>query len=140
MRADGFGDAGATARRSAGMLNSVRGDRSAEIPGEEPLLRPHDPPIVTQRVEQFRREHDIAVLAALALDHPDHHPLVIERAGLQANGLGNAQAGGVAGRQDRLVLMSSTQPRKWRTSARLSTTGNFWGCLGAGMLASKFQP
>src|SRR6267142_6370050 len=61
MRADGFGDAGATARRAAGMLNGVRGDRSAEIPGEEPLFRPPDPPIVAQRVEQFRREHDIAV-------------------------------------------------------------------------------
>src|ERR1700694_4869012 len=104
MRADGFGDAGATARRSAGMLNGVRRDRSAEIPGEEPLLRPHDPPIVTQRVEPFRREHDIAVLAALTLGHPDHHPLVVERAGLQANGFGDAQAGGVAGRQDRLVF------------------------------------
>jgi hypothetical protein len=33
----------------------------AEIPGEEPLLWPHDPPIVAQRVEQFWREHDIAV-------------------------------------------------------------------------------
>src|SRR6202045_3235903 len=104
MRADGFGDAGATARRAAGMLNGVRGDGSAEIPGEEPLLRPPDPPIVTQGVEQFRREHDIAVLAALALGHPDHHPLVVERAGLEANCLGNAQAGGVAGRQDRLVF------------------------------------
>jgi hypothetical protein len=30
--------------------------------------------------------------------------------------------------------------RKWRTSARLSMTGNFLGCLGAGMLASRFQP
>jgi hypothetical protein len=41
---------------------------------------------------------------ALALGHPDHHPLVVERAGLQANRFGNAQAGGVAGRQDRLVF------------------------------------
>ena len=41
---------------------------------------------------------------ALALGHPDHHPLVVERAGLQANGFGDAQAGGVAGRQDRLVF------------------------------------
>ena len=61
MRADRFGDAAATARRSAGMLDGVRGDRSAEIPGEEPLLWPHNPPIVTQRVEQFGREHDVAV-------------------------------------------------------------------------------
>jgi hypothetical protein len=41
---------------------------------------------------------------ALALGHPDHHSLVVERAGLQANGFGDAQAGGVAGRQDRLMF------------------------------------
>jgi hypothetical protein len=41
---------------------------------------------------------------ALALGHPDHHPLVVERAGLQANGFGDAQSGAVAGRQDRLVF------------------------------------
>src|SRR5580693_8122770 len=86
MRADGFGDAGTQARRSAGMLDGVRGDRSAEIPGEEPLLRTHDPPVLTQRVEQLGREHDIAIFAALALGYPDHHPLVVERAGLQAHG------------------------------------------------------
>src|SRR6266404_1018250 len=104
MRTDGFGDAATKARLSAGMLNGVGGDRLAEIAGEEPLLRPHNPPIVTQRVEQFRREHDVTVLVALALGHPDHHPLVVERAGLQANGFGNAQTGGVAGLQDGLVF------------------------------------
>jgi hypothetical protein len=41
---------------------------------------------------------------AFALGHPDHHPLVVERAGLQANGFGDAQTGGVAGLQDRLVF------------------------------------
>jgi hypothetical protein len=44
VRADGLGDAGANARRPTGMLNGVRGNRPAEIPGEEPLLRPRDPP------------------------------------------------------------------------------------------------
>jgi hypothetical protein len=41
---------------------------------------------------------------AFALGYPDHHPLVVERAGLQANGFGDAQTGGVAGLQDRLVF------------------------------------
>ena len=53
MRADGFGDAATETRLSAGMLDGMRGDRSAEIPGEKPLLGPHDPPIVSERVEQF---------------------------------------------------------------------------------------
>jgi hypothetical protein len=70
MRADGFGNSGAKARLSAGMLNGVRGDRLVEIPGKEPLLWSYDPPIVTQRIEQLRREHDVAILAALALGHP----------------------------------------------------------------------
>src|SRR6516225_2572250 len=104
MWADGFGDAGATPRLSAGMPDGVRSDRLAEIPWEEPFLRTRDPPILAQHVVQLRREHDVAILAALALGHADHHPLVVERVGLQANGFGDAQAGGVAGRQDRLVL------------------------------------
>ena len=104
MRADGLGDAGAKASRPAGMRNGVPGNRPAEIPGEEPLLRPHNPPVVAQRIEQLGREHDVAVLAALALGHPDHHPPLIERAGLQANGFGDAQAGGVAARQERSVF------------------------------------
>ena len=127
MRADGFGDAATKARLSAGMLNGVGGDRSAEIAGEEPLLRPHDPPIVTQRVQQFGREHDVAVLVALALGHPDHHPLVVERAGLQANGFGDAQAGGVAGRQDRLVFDVFDAAEKM---ANLRSAENDWQLLG----------
>jgi hypothetical protein len=57
---------------------------------EEPLLRPHDPPVIAQHVEQLRRQHDVAVFAPLALGYPDYHPLVVERAGLQANGFGDA--------------------------------------------------
>ena len=37
VRADGLGDAGPNARCAAGMLNGVRGNWSAEIPGEQPL-------------------------------------------------------------------------------------------------------
>src|SRR6202022_1862696 len=76
MRADGFGDAATTVRLSAGMLNGVRGDRSAEIPGEEPLLRPRNPPIVTQRVEQFRREHEEGVLGPFPVAPPATPPVV----------------------------------------------------------------
>src|SRR6516162_11529478 len=137
MRAYGFGNAATNARLSAGMLNGVRGDRLAEIPGEEPLLRPHNPPIVTQRVEQFRREHDVAVLVALALGHKDHHPLVVERAGLQANRFGNAQAGGVAGRQDRLVFDVFDAGEKMENLHSAENDRQLLGLLGSG--DARFQ-
>jgi hypothetical protein len=68
-----------------------------------------------------------------------HHPLVVERAGLQADGFGDAQAGGVAGRQDRLVFDAFDAAEKLE-NLRSAENGNFLGCLGAGMLASRFQP
>ena len=113
------------------------GDRSAEIPGEEPLLRSPDPPIVTQRVEQFRREHDVAILAALALGHPDHHPLVVERGGLQTNGFGDAQAGGVAGRQDRLVFDVFDAAEKMENLSSAENDRQLLGLLGSG--DARFQ-
>src|SRR6266404_4514189 len=148
MRADGFGDAATKARLSAGMLNGVRGDRLAQIPGEEPVLRPHNPPIVAQRVEQLRREHDVAVprLREGRLLWPLpwatritirwlSSELAVKRTASEMRKPAAQQVVRIA-----WCLMSLTQPRKWRTSARLRTTGNFLGCLGAGMFAPKFQP
>src|SRR5438552_18258227 len=46
-RGDGFHEARATLCLSAGNPDVVSGDRLVEIPGEEPRLWPHDPPLVT---------------------------------------------------------------------------------------------
>src|SRR5256884_704647 len=48
---------------------------------------------------ELRREHDVAVLAALALLDPDHHPLAVDVGNLQQNDFRHAQAGGIDGGQ-----------------------------------------
>jgi hypothetical protein len=52
------------------------------------------------------------------------------------HGFRDAEAGGVAGRQDDAMLGVFTQSRNWTTSAGLSTTGKVCGVFGAGITAS----
>src|ERR1035441_7234807 len=67
------------------------------VAGEEPLLglAPESAPVDAQLFEQLRAEHDIAVLAALALPDMDHHPLAVYVADLQVGRFRAACAGGI---------------------------------------------
>jgi hypothetical protein len=56
---------------------------------------PQSAPIDAKFLEQLRAEHDIAVLAAVALADMDHHPLAFDVADLQAGRFGAARAGGI---------------------------------------------
>jgi hypothetical protein len=49
---------------------------------------------------------------ALALGHPDHHPLAVDVVGLQIHCFGDPQPGGVAARQDRTMLEALDAPEK----------------------------
>ena len=62
---------------------------------KQPTLRPSQPPICAQNPQQLRREHDVAVLAALALLDPDHHPLAVNVSDLEKNDFRYAQSGGI---------------------------------------------
>ena len=58
----------------------------------------------------------------------------------EANGLGDAQAGSVAGGQDGAMLAGLpglTASRYWTTSCGLSTPGSDCGFFGAGITSSK---
>src|ERR1035437_3467237 len=64
---------------------------------KEPLLRlaPESTPVSAQRIEQLRAEHDIAVLASLALPDVNHHPLTVDIADLQVGRFCAACSGGI---------------------------------------------
>src|ERR1017187_9234393 len=72
------------------------------VAGEEPLLRlaPESAPVGTQFFEQLRAEHDIAVLAALALPDMNHHPLAVDVADLEVGRFRAACAGGIKRHQE----------------------------------------
>ena len=81
-------EAGALGSDLAGRPEDLGGDRvTCRVPavaGEKPLLRlaPKPTPVDAQLFEQRRAEHDIAVLAALALSDMNYHPFAVDVADL----------------------------------------------------------
>jgi hypothetical protein len=63
--------------------------------GKQPALGPGEPPIAAQNPQELRRQHDVAVLAPLALLDPDHHPTAVDVGDLEHHHFRHAQAGGV---------------------------------------------
>ena len=82
-------EAGAFSSDLAGRPEDLGGDwitcRMPAVAGKEPLLRlaPETAPVSAQCFEQLRAEHDVAVLATLALPDMNHHPLAVDVADLQ---------------------------------------------------------
>ena len=106
MGRDRLVQTGPAAGLVAGLLDGLAANVAAgQQAREQPLARGAGaPPVVAQDLQQARREHHVAVLAALALRDAHDHALRIDVARAQADGFRNAQAGGVAGRQDGAVL------------------------------------
>ena len=98
-----------SARRAAtaGLLQCGDADRRARLPaGKQPLARPRQPPVGAQDLQQLWRQHDIAVLAALALLDPDQHPVAVDGANREACDFADAQARAVGRRQRRPVAQA----------------------------------
>src|SRR5580658_5851136 len=85
----------------AGSPGDLGGDgitcRVPAVAGKQPLpgLAPEAAPVDAQLFEQLRAEHDIAVLAALALPDMNDHPLAVDVADLQVGRFCAACAGGI---------------------------------------------
>lgn len=95
-----FAQAGRRAGRTAGGVQYGGIERPVLVTaGKQPALRPGQPPIAAQNPQELRREHDVTVLAALALLDPDHHPLPVDIGDLRQNHLGDAQSGSIDRRQ-----------------------------------------
>ncbi|GAC1340118.1 MAG: hypothetical protein NVSMB26_28110 [Beijerinckiaceae bacterium] len=96
MDRDPLGEARRGTGRTAGRMQHLDVERLRLVAaGEQPMLRTRQTPIGSQNGEQLRRQHDGAVLAALALLDPDDHPATVDIANLEAHRLGGAQSGGV---------------------------------------------
>ena len=89
----------------AGAVELARRHRLDRVAArKQPALRPRRLPPGAQQLEQLRRQHDVAVLAALALLDADHHALAVDVGDLERDHLGDAQARAVGDAQRRLVL------------------------------------
>ena len=75
--------------RAAGGVQHLDVDGLGLVPtGEEPMLGAGQTPVGPQDPEPLRRQHDVAVLAALAVLHPDDHPAAVDITDLETSGLG----------------------------------------------------
>src|SRR6202034_406251 len=98
-------EAGPLSGDLAGSPEALGGDgvtcRVPAVAGKEPLLglAAETSPVDAQLLEQFRAEHDIAVLAALALPDMDHHPLAVDVTDLQVSRFCAACTGRIHGHQ-----------------------------------------
>src|SRR6202050_2830340 len=85
----------------AGSPEDLGGDgitcRVPAVAGKQPLLRlaPETSPVDAKFLKQLRAEHDIAVLAALALSDMDNHPPAVDVTDLQASRFCTACAGSI---------------------------------------------
>src|SRR5260370_41618948 len=124
MRRNRLADAGEPASLLAGQFDRASVDRRAEhITLEKPPLRPPGPPVTAQRLQQFGREHHVAILLAPALFDTDDHALTIDIRGLQVNGLGDAQARGVTSSQNRSMLGAAHTAQKLEDFLRAQDYG-----------------
>jgi hypothetical protein len=93
MHRDRLAQPGAADRGPASLL---QGGDTHRLPGvaagEQPAPGPRQAPVGAQDRQQLRREHHVAVLAALALLDADQHPAAVDRPRLQPGDLAGAQA------------------------------------------------
>ena len=78
--------------------------REQPAAGEHLALGTGDAPPGAQPLEQHRREHGVAILAALALLDAQRHALAIDVADLQRDDFAGAKSRAVGDRQGRLML------------------------------------
>ena len=71
-----------------------------QFAGKEPVARAFGFPIRPQERQQRGREHDVAIFAAFALVHANHHALTINVGDFQMGRFRNAQARGIADGED----------------------------------------
>src|SRR3954447_16925059 len=85
---------------------------AAHIALEQPTVRPYRPKVAPKRLQQSGRQHHVTILLAFALFDTDDHALTVDIGGLQADCFRDAQAGGVARRQNRPMFGAAHAAQK----------------------------
>ena len=103
-----------------------------DVAGEEPVGRPGGLPVLAEQGQQPGREHDVAVLAALALADAEDHALAVDVVDAQGDDLGDPQAGGVGGHEDGAVLEAGDGREEPGDLGGAEDDGELLRLLGAG--------
>lgn len=99
----------------AGAVELAGGERLGRVAaGEQPAPRPGLPPPGAQQVQQVGREHDVTILAALALLDPDQHAGGVDIGDLEVDDLRGAQAAAIGDAERGLVLQAGAAVQQQR--------------------------
>ena len=100
---------------AAGPLQHAPIERAALVLArKQPMRGPDFPPVGAQDNEQLRREHDVAISAALALFNPDQHAAAVDVGDFQMHDLGYSEPGGIGGHQRGAVFQARHRRQKPR--------------------------
>ncbi len=91
---------------------ALRDGVSGNITGKQPATGVSVLPVRSEDLEQTRREHDVAILAVLALVHTDDHALAVDVRDFQVDDFRHAQAGCVGNHQDGPMLQAGDRVRR----------------------------
>jgi hypothetical protein len=99
VEAGGLGGAGADV--ADGLLDE---GTAGDVAGEEPFFGLSGFPILAEDGQEPGREHDVAVLATLALADADDHTFAVDVVDAEGGDLGDAESSGVGGHEQGTVL------------------------------------
>src|SRR5271166_4256485 len=103
-------------------------------------LAPQAAPVLPQRFEQFRAEHDVPIFAALTALNVDHHALAIDVGNLQMCQLGAADAGRIERHQRDTIKRSARRVDQLRYFLRAEDGGQTQHLLGIRRLFGAPRP
>jgi hypothetical protein len=106
------------------VLDGILADRLLRpLTREEPCGRSGRAPPCAEQLEELGREHHVAILLALALLNANDHTTAVDIRRSEAEHLRDAQARGVAGRQNRAMLESGDTLQKLEYFVRTEHDG-----------------
>jgi len=107
---------------------------------QQPPLRTANPPILSQRVEQQRRQGHQPVLGSLARTHVNQHPLAVDVFRPQVNRLADPQPGGVDRQQDQAMAELGNTFQETRDFQMAEHAGELLGPFGIGKPSDRPVP
>jgi hypothetical protein len=127
----------ADARCADGLLAHTLDVTDAEVllgslPREEPGRGPGSSPVLTQTLQQQRREWDQTVLASLGAADVQGHALGVDVLDGEADDLADTQASGIGGLQNQAVARMCDDAEESRDLIGAEDTGKGFGLLAIG--------
>ena len=131
MGINGFGELGGVARLAADMGDPRTGERFGDaMSWKEPGLELIELPVAPEQREEIRGEHHQAIALPFALAHLNDHALGVDVSALELTELGDPDARGIEGREDRAMFEVARRQNQRLDLVATEDDGERLGLLG----------